>query len=294
MFIDITLQATYTAQIKGWQSADDHISSMYEQNNEVMELSRIISQLAIANHQLANVHNATLTRMEALYLELSKAKENRKQTTSREASETYDDILSKKLQNTDESIKTEETRRLEQRIVRLERLLAKSSAEECEQKNLQENSKLHFRIERLDSLTQDANNEDYSMRSAGSCCQLAEQRTNRIMIDIDNYDKDIMKEEEKMYRYCSAHSDDSEMNVPMVNKSICSSIDLDKVNRKWTRLRNNEHNLTTNNTSITEKILKLSEEIEKLTDDKLKSEKLLCNLADQKNLMEKLSVDYEV
>jgi len=279
--------------MKGWQSADDHVSSMYEQSSEVMELSRIISQLAMANHQLANAHNATLTRMEALYLESSKAKENRKQTTSREISETYDDILWKRLQNTDESIETEETRRLEQRIVRLERLLARGFTEECEQKNSEENSKLHFRIEKLDSLIRDANNEDYSTRSAGSC-PLAEQRTNRIMIDTDNCDKDIIKEEENIYRYCSAHSDDSEMNVPMVNKSTCSSIDLDKVNRKWTRLRNNEYNLTIDNISTTEKILKLSEEIEKLTDDKLKSERLLCSLADQKNLMEKLSVDYEV
>jgi len=279
--------------MKGWQSADHHVSSTYQQNNEIMELSRIISQLAMANHELANAHNATLTRMEALYLELSKAKENRKQTTSVEASETYDDILWKRLQNTDENIEREETGRLEQRVVRLERLLARSFAEECEQRNSQENSKLRFKIEKSNNSIRDAKNDDYSMRSAESCCQLAEQRTNRVMIDTDNCDKDVIEEEKNIYRYCSAHSDESEMNVPVVNKSTCSSIDLDKVNRKWTRVRNNEHNLI-NNISTTEKILKLSEEIEKLTDDKLKSERLLYSLVDQKNLMEKLNVDYEI
>ncbi|XP_011333924.1 227 kDa spindle- and centromere-associated protein isoform X2 [Ooceraea biroi] len=298
--------ATYTAQMRGWQSADNHGSSTtFQQNNNEMELSQIISQLAVANQQLASAHNATLTRMEALYLELSKAKENRKRTTSAEAAGTYDDVLWKRLQSTDEVIEKEESRRLEQRVSRLEKLLGGNIAEQCEQRNsyLQENSKLRSRIEGLDSLTRDTNDEDYSTRSAESRCQSSEQRTNRIMIDAlsevpDNCgkDQDATKEEENIYRYCSAHSDDSETNVPMINRSTCFRVDLDKVCRKWTRLRNNEHNSTTNS-SASEKILKLSEEVEKLTEDKLKgqnaNERLLRSLADQKALVEKLSVEHE-
>lgn len=59
----------------GWQTAEGHSPSQHHQ--ETIELSKVISQLAMANQQLASAHTATLAHLEALYLELQKEKESR-------------------------------------------------------------------------------------------------------------------------------------------------------------------------------------------------------------------------
>ncbi|XP_011163659.2 WEB family protein At4g27595, chloroplastic isoform X2 [Solenopsis invicta] len=281
---------TCATQMTDWQSADSHDRSTCQQNNEIVELSRIISQLAMANHQLANVHSATLARMEALHLELSKTREARKQKISTEDLEICEDVLRERLQ--DEDIKKEEMQRLEQRIVKLEKLLTASSFEQSKQRYLQED-KLHSKTERTEnSLKVQDTNKNSCSRSAELHCESLEQQTNHIMINAINNvsdncgdDRDSIREETDAYMYYSAHSDDSETNIPRLNKN------LDKVHKRRARLRNDEQNPTRNLAS--EKISKLSEEVERLNVDRLEFQNtnMLRSLIDQKNLVEKL--DYE-
>jgi len=282
-----------------WQPADNHNFSMYQQNNEIMELSRIISQLAMANHQLASVHNATLARMEALYLELSKDRQDRKVSTN--SSEIRDDSLRIRLSDTEEIIEREEAQRLEQRVVRLEKLLAENSVEQCKQRDSRQDNKLHSRIERLESLLKTRDIKDQS-RSVESHCESSEQQTNNIIFDVvnkvpgDNQRKNTREEMVDVYRYCNAYSDDFEIIVPTINKNS-DSANIDKMRRRRARLKDDEQNSTTRNLT-SEEILKLSEEVERLKIDRMEyqstNERLLCNLADQKTVIEKLNVDYEV
>ncbi|XP_050464364.1 interaptin isoform X2 [Cataglyphis hispanica] len=292
---------TCATQMTGWQPADTHNFPMYQQNNEVMEFSRIISQLAMANHQLASAHNATLSRMETLYLELSKDKQDQKIASN--PSEIRDDILQTRLSNTEEAVEREETRRLEQRVVRLERLLATSSVEQCKQRSSREDSKLRFRIERLENLLKIRDAKDRS-GSVESHRESLEQQTSNIVIDAvsevpedcgDNQRERTREGMVDVYKYCNAYSDDSEMIVPRIDE-ISDSANIDKMHRRRVRLRDDEQNSTTRNLA-SEEIIRLSEEIEKLKTDRLEyqnaNERLLCNLTDQKTLMEKLNLDYE-
>ncbi|KAL6447187.1 hypothetical protein ACFW04_001471 [Cataglyphis niger] len=291
-------QLTCATQMTGWQPADTHNFPMYQQNNEVMEFSRIISQLAMANHQLASAHNATLSRMEALYLELSKDKQDQK--ISSNPSEIRDDILRTRLANNEEAVEREETRRLEQRVVKLERLLATSSVEQCKQRSSREDSKLRSRIERLENLL---NTRDAKDRSVESHRESLEQQTSNIIDAVSEVPEDCgdnQKERTRegmvdVYRYCNAYSDDSEMIVPKIDE-ITGSVNIDKMHRRRVRLRDDEQKSTTRNLA-SEEIIRLSEEIERLKTDRLEyqnaNERLLCNLTDQKMLMDKLNSDYE-
>lgn len=301
---------TCAAQMTGWQSADNYDHPMCQQNNEIVELSRIISQLAMANHQLASTHSATLARMETLYLELSKDRENRKQKISTENLEICGDIPRKKLY--DETIENEEIRRLEQRVLRLEELLATSSFEQCKHQYLQEDNKLCSRTERSEDLlkTQDTKNENSYSSSTESRCESSEQRSNHIVMDVIGESDDFSdhqgtaSKETDFHIYCGAYSDDS-VNIPtyILDEKSCSlSVDLDKVRRRRTRLRNDAQDPIRNSASEEifmkdKEIFKLSEEVEKLKADRLKfqsaNERLLYNLTDEKNLVEKLSVDYK-
>ncbi|XP_072757341.1 uncharacterized protein [Anoplolepis gracilipes] len=288
------MQLTCATQMTGWQSADGRNFPTCQQNNEIMELSelRIISQLAMTNYQLASAHNAMLARMEALYSELSKDRQDRKTNSS----EIRDDILRKRLSDTEEVIEREETRRLEQRVVRLERLLAASSAEQCKQR---EDNKLCSRIERLENLLKSRDTKDRSISVESS-----ERQTSDIVIDVvskvpedcdDNQRRRAKEQTVDVHRYCNTYSDDSEITVPRIddNSDIAS---IDKMRRRRARLRDDEQNSTTASLA-SEEILRLSEEVERLKTDRLEyqsaNEKLLCNLADQKTSMEKLNVDYE-
>lgn len=288
------LQLTYAAQVTGWQSADGHDPVMCQQNNEIVELSRIVSQLAMANHQLASAHSATLARMETLYLELSKDRENRKRKVSTENLEIYEDVSRKRLQA--EDIDMEEMQRLEQRVVRLEKLLAACSFGQC----LQENSKLRFKTETLENSpkTRDTTNENACSRSAESRCESTERRTSHVVIDAaDEALDDCNTKETDVQICCNTHSDNSEKNIPRLDENSCSmNVDLDKVGRKRAKLRDDEQDPM--RTPASEEIFRLSEEVERLKADRLEfqsaNKTLLSSLTDQKNLVEKLGVDYEV
>ncbi|XP_011696360.1 PREDICTED: nucleoprotein TPR isoform X2 [Wasmannia auropunctata] len=296
-------QLTCATQMTGWQSADGHNHPMCQQNNEIVELSRIISQLAMANHQLASAHSATLTRMEALYLELSKDRENRKQEITAENLEICEDVPRKRLQ--DENIENEDMQRLEQRVLRLEKLLAASSFEQRKQRCSQEDSKPRSRAEISENSpkTRDPRNENSRSRSAESRCESSDQRTSDIVTDAigevsDDYgdDRGTTSKDTNVHVCCGAYSDDSETNIPTLDENSCSvNVDLDKVRRKRARLRDDEQDPT--RSPAKEEIFRLSEEVERLKADRLEfqsaNERLLCSLTDQKNLVKKLDVDYE-
>ncbi|XP_025266487.1 putative protein tag-278 isoform X2 [Camponotus floridanus] len=289
-------QLTCATQMTGWQPTDNHNFPMYQQNNEIMELSRIISQLAMANHQLASVYNATLARMEASYLELSKDRQDRKNSTN--SSEIRDDFQ-KRLSDSEEIIEREEAQRLEQRVIRLEKLLAENSVEQSKQRDSRQDNKLQSRIERLENLLKTRDIKDQS-RSVELHCESSEQQTNNIVFDVvnkipgDNQRKNA-REEMVDVRYCNAYSDDFEIIVPTINKNS-DSANIDKMRRRRARLKDDEQNSTTRNLT-SEEILRLSEEVERLKIDRMEyqstNERLLCNLADQKTVIEKLNVDYE-
>lgn len=273
------LQLTYAAQMTGWQPADGHGPPMYPQSNEVMELSQVISQLAMANHQLASAHNTTLARMEVLYLELSKEQEYRKRTISTEAGEMCDDILRRRLrEEAGEAIaEKEEVRRLEERVVRLESLLATNCARQC---NKQRDSR--ERIERLERSTKTRDTKD-------------EQDAISEVLDDSDEDRGSREGTEADRRCCSVCTNNGEMYVPRIDESRRSTnADLDRLRRRRARSRD-EQNSKKNWTSEEHR---LSEEIERVKTDRLEcqeaNERLLDSLTAEKNLVEKLSGDYEV
>lgn len=285
------LQLSYSAQMTGWQSADGHVPPTCQQNHEVMELSRIVSQLAMANHQLASAHNATLARMEALYLELSREREDRKRAGSTEALEICDDILRKKL---------------ERRVGRLESSLATSCTRQCRRRgSLEDDRELRSRIERLERLleTRESKDDGYS-RSGESRCESPERRIDHAAIDAvsevpEDHDENrgATTEATDVHRCYDARSDDTELNIFRIDESERSAdIDSDRTRKRRAKLRDDEPNSTRNLTG--EEIPELLEEIERLKADRLEcqttNEKLLSNLADHKNMVEKLNGDYEV
>ncbi|KAL0110105.1 hypothetical protein PUN28_013626 [Cardiocondyla obscurior] len=277
-----------------WQSANGHDPLMCQQNNEIVELSRIISQLAMANHQLASAHSATLARMETLYLELSNEKADRKQTISPENLEIREDVPRKKLQ--DDGVEKKEIRRLEQRVARLEKLLAAYSFKQCKQQCAQEDDKLCSGTETSSENSSKIpckKNEIFRSMSTESRCESTEQQISNDVIDaVDQVPDDCgtVKKKANIQMHYDTHSDNSEINIPTLDENSSSTNeDLDKVRRRRTRLRDNEE--------ANKEIFKLSEEVERLKADRLEfqsaNERLLHSLADEKNLVEKLGVDYE-
>ncbi|XP_011879005.1 PREDICTED: myosin-2 heavy chain isoform X2 [Vollenhovia emeryi] len=285
---------TCATQMTGWQSADSHDPLMCQQNNEIVELSRIISQLAMANHQLASAHTATLARMESLYLELSKDREDRKRKITTENPERCEDVSRKRLQA--EDVQKEEMRRLEQRVVKLEKLLATYSPGQCEQRVCsQGDSKLRSRTETSENSFK---TRDSCSRSAESRCESTEQTSHVVIDAISEVPDDCgtTRKETDVQICCSTYSDDSETNIPRLDENSCSmNVDLDKVLRKRARLRDDEQDPMRN--PANEELFKLSEEVERLKADRLEfqsaNERLLRSLTDQRNLVEKLGTDNE-
>ncbi|XP_068972461.1 myosin heavy chain, cardiac muscle isoform isoform X2 [Bombus flavifrons] len=140
---------TYAAQMTGWQTAEEHSPSFSQQNQKAME---VISQLAMANQQLASANTATLANLEALYMELSRERELRRRVVS---SETLDEALRKRLTMDEERDDEDERRRMEIRIERLESLLRK----------------IRSRIERLETVvkTRGFDREDERQSSTSIC-----------------------------------------------------------------------------------------------------------------------------
>lgn len=259
----------------GWQSADGHGPPMCQpNNNEVMELSRIVSQLAMANHQLASAHSATLTRMETLYLELSRDRDDRKRATA------IADLAP----------------RLEQRVARLENLLAASAIsarrlgrQRCSQ--VDDESRCDSRGERPpdDSPgTRETRSED---DRPGESPGESSERASRLAID------EAPEEPTTDHPRRRTCLDDAGTIIPQLSDdSVSVDVDLD---REWAaRLGDDRERASPTSGGTGEDTLGLSEEIERLRADRLErrsaNDRLPSGLADRRSLTETLSGDYEV
>ncbi|XP_011137163.1 myosin-2 heavy chain isoform X2 [Harpegnathos saltator] len=300
-------QLTYATQMTGWQAADGHGPPTYQQNNEVMELSRVISQLAMANHQLACAHNATLARMEALYLELSKEREHRKRAIFAGNSATCDDVLSRRLRDEPEEavVERDDARRLEQRVVKLESLLATGWPRQCDkQRESREDDRLRSRIDRLESWTRtrdstkDDNDDDEDERSRRKKSR-CERDASGEPLNADEDQGATTDETDEARGCCDVCSGNGETSVPRIDggRPRSANVDWDKPRRRRARSRGDEEQDSMRSSAAEEEVLRLSEEIERLRVERSEcqgaNERLLGSLADQKNLVAKLSGDYE-
>lgn len=120
----------------GWQTAEGHgPSSFAQQNQKAME---VISQLAMANQQLATANTATLTNLEALYMELSRERKPRRRVVSSE--ESMDEAMKKRLKANEERREEEEEEE------------GGKEDEEGEEEENEEKRRMEFRIERLENV----------------------------------------------------------------------------------------------------------------------------------------------
>ncbi|KAG7213549.1 hypothetical protein KM043_002806 [Ampulex compressa] len=173
---------TYATQMTGWQTAEGHGPS-FPQQHQAMELSRIISQLAVANQQLATAHNATLAHVEALYAELRRERASSRRAASSTDLETVVEPLKKRLTDDYEegNDEREDRWRLEYRIGKLESLLARNiDGHHHRQRNprREEERQLRFRIERLENLagSRESGCENEITLGAELCGGLGEDR----------------------------------------------------------------------------------------------------------------------
>ncbi|XP_015431691.1 PREDICTED: centrosomal protein of 128 kDa isoform X1 [Dufourea novaeangliae] len=190
---------TYAARMTGWQSAEGHGPSSFLQNHqESMELTRVITQLAMANQQLATAHTATLAHLEELYKELRKERESRRRgVTSIAVSDgTAKTRLTMEQEDEDENrrkIEQEDEdqirRRMELRIDRLEDLLA-WNRDGCQggQRIRDEVKKPRSRIDRFELMerTRGPKKTD-EQQGSGSVCSMENQdlRTDRHTCYVD-------------------------------------------------------------------------------------------------------------
>ena len=315
----------------GWQAAEGHSPSFSQQHQEAMELSRVISQLAMANQQLTSAYTATLVHLEALYTELKKEKETKRREVS---VKTQDEALKKRLtvdQEWDDD-EEEERRRIEFRISRLENLLANTwDPRRSRERNLrqEEDKKLRSRIERLELMMKcrGPEREEEQQGCTNVCCPVEDwglsttvrRQTDDIACDII-HDRilnctDVPERELKsqpsvcrmgttddegrttsIHRIRSTHDEDTgdSKSSNETSRSIVN-LHLEKSKRKEIAVEAEEGLAET--TSRIE-VMRLLEETDKLKAERLEyqivNEKLAHDLAEQKNMVEKLTKDSEV
>ncbi|XP_015589844.1 227 kDa spindle- and centromere-associated protein isoform X3 [Cephus cinctus] len=137
---------TYAAQMTGWQAAGGPGPSTTT-NQDVTELTRTISHLALANQQLSTAHNMALAHLEALYVELRRLRESRKEGAS------FDLVEEDSKMRLDED-EDKDRRDMRVHIGRLEALIAERSSFFKDQEILQreEERNLRDRVEKLENL----------------------------------------------------------------------------------------------------------------------------------------------
>lgn len=187
----------------------------------------------------------------------------------------------------------------------MESLLATSCARHCH-KQREPHDRLRPRIERPESLTRtkDTKDDDERSRSRESRCDSPERRTSRVNerdaisepLD-DEYRDGATKMGTDTRGCCCVCPDNGEISVLKIDESRRSAnVDLDRLRGKRAKWREDEQDSMKSSTG--EETLRLSEEIERLKADRLEyqgaNERLLDSLTDQKNLVERLSGDYEV
>ncbi|XP_017888682.1 putative leucine-rich repeat-containing protein DDB_G0290503 [Ceratina calcarata] len=276
---------TYAAQMTGWQTAEGHGPPSFPQYQEAMELSKVVSQLAMANQQLASAHTATLAHLEALYVELRKLRETRRKTGS---SETLDETLKKRL-TVEHHEEDDESRRIESRVDRLENLLI------GEQRTISQEDgdrKLRLRIERLESIVKSRGLDRFicdSLEDRRSVC--GETTCSRLPSSIDVPELDfktrISNDEARTMSRISVTQNEQGTEW-VANDETDSQANLHLENTKKTE---------SNVEELRRSVIRLTDEVERLEAERLEyqgeTKRLANDLVVQKALVKKLKKDNE-
>ncbi|XP_031846044.1 uncharacterized protein LOC116432803 isoform X2 [Nomia melanderi] len=300
------------AQMTGWQTAEGHGPSFLQHHQEAMELSRVISQLAVANQQLASAHTTTLSHLEELYKQLRNERESKR----REGSPIASNEAAKKRLTTDHvEIDDEGRQRLELRIDRLENLLKDNWNDyQDRQRNLQqeEDRNHRSRIDRLELTPKAPGLEDEDGRTTSVCSsknrdlQMDQQTNddgvvrNRVTNSIDVPEHELASQStvdavDDKYQTRSVHrirSDEETSDSRSTDETDRSTanLHLEKPESEGTNEKDEER-------SGLWKVNKLVEEIVRLKAERLEyrctSERLASELDEQKELVKKLTENYE-
>lgn len=299
----------------GWQTAEGHGPS-FSNHQETMELWKMISHLSKANQQLVSAHTATLANLEALYVELAREKKVRRRAAT---SDTVDEALKKRLTMEQERVDEdeEERRRMEDRVERLENLLADSwDGYQCRQRDAsrqEKDRKLRSRVERLEAMvkSRELDKEDERQGFANICDSTRNQGSHcrRIIDDLcDKLPSGIEVVPEREFKITSDEARTksiSRVNAGHVEGQLEGSRSKDETDCLMKRLHLEEPKEQERRISDEEEgsfdrkeVIRLLEKVESLKAERLEyrneNERLAKDLAEQRAIARKLTKGYEV
>lgn len=301
----------------GWQTAEGHGPS-FSNHQETMELWKMISHLSKANQQLVSAHTATLANLEALYVELARERKVRRRAAT---SDTVDEALKKRLTMEQERVdeNEEERRRMEDRVERLENLLADSwDGYQCRQRDAsrqEKDRKLRSRVERLEAMMKsrelDKEDERQSFTNIYDSTRNQDSHCRRIINDLCNKlpsGIEVVPEHEFKMQITSDEARTksiSRVNAGHVEEQLERSRSKDETDCLMKRLHLEEPKEQERRLSDEEErsfdrkeVIRLLEEVESLKAERLEyrneNERLAKDLAEQRAIARKLTKDYEV
>ncbi|XP_031772763.1 227 kDa spindle- and centromere-associated protein isoform X2 [Apis florea] len=307
---------TYAAQMTGWQTAEGHGPS-FSNHQETMELWKMISHLSKANQQLVSAHTATLANLEALYVELVRERKVRRRAAT---SDTVDEALKKRLTMEQERVDEdeEERRKMEDRVERLENLLADSwDGYQCRQRDAsrqEKDRKLRSRVERLEAMMKsrelDKEDERQSFTNIYDSTRNQDSHCRRIIDDLCNKlpsGIEVVPEHEFKMQITSDEARTksiSRVNAGHVEEQLERSRSKDETDCLVKRLHLEEPKEQERRLSDEEErsfdrkeVIRLLEEVESLKAKRLEyrneNERLAKDLAEQRAIARKLTKDYE-
>lgn len=307
---------TYAAQMTGWQTAEGHGPS-FSHHQETMELWKMISHLSKANQQLVSAHTATLANLEALYVELAREKKLRRRAAT--SSDTMDEALKKRLAMEQERIDEdeEERRRMEDRIERLENLLADGwNTYQCRPRDVRQEKdrKLRSRVERLEAMVKNSRELDKEGERQKFTANICDSTRNqdlhcrRIIDDLcnklPNSSVEVVPEHEFKMQITTDEARTksiSRVNAGHVDEQFERSRSKDETDCLMKRLHLEEQERRISDEEERsfdrKEVIRLLEEVENLKAERLEyqdeNERLAKDLAEQRAIVRKLTKDYE-
>lgn len=307
---------TYAAQMTGWQTAEGHGPS-FSHHQETMELWKMISHLSKANQQLVSAHTATLANLEALYVELAREKKLRRWAAT--SSDTMDEALKKRLAMEQERIDEdeEERRRMEDRIERLENLLADGwNTYQCRPRDVRQEKdrKLRSRVERLEAMVKNSRELDKEGERQKFTANICDSTRNqdlhcrRIIDDLcnklPNSSVEVVPEHEFKMQITTDEARTksiSRVNAGHVDEQFERSRSKDETDCLMKRLHLEEQERRISDEEERsfdrKEVIRLLEEVENLKAERLEyqdeNERLAKDLAEQRAIVRKLTKDYE-
>ncbi|XP_066603050.1 putative leucine-rich repeat-containing protein DDB_G0290503 isoform X2 [Prorops nasuta] len=292
----------------GWQ-VDPSFAQQHQHHHE---LTRIISQLATANQQLATAHASALTHLESLYLELAKERDSRKRfeelskvlqrlsDADRTIGENEEDLVERKDCKDNPQLELREFQRegIKDETEELENFRQRLEAEAEETKN--ENGRHKFRLAKLEEILerQDSSRSRYSSDEEERRIRRRVERLDSV-VKTTEYNNDNTHTLTDSCETINSKVEESAVNVPeKVINLVDASCFVPHEIQSEASLTTVDDSLSEANRQMTAEILRLSREIERLKADRLGYEnlnkKLINDLEDQKNMIKKLNFDYEI